>query len=150
MSAPAPDYPRALIPPPLVFSVLLLVGLAAGGSKDLVLRVQIFGVAIALIGLVLMALALGLFRSSKTRPEPWHPSSTLVMTGIYRVTRNPMYLGITLLSLGIAIFFVSLPAVATSVLAMLIIDRRVITREEAYLVRRFGEHYTAYHQQVRR
>lgn len=106
MSAPAPDHPRVFVPPPLVFSVLLLVGLAADRSKNPAL----FGVAIGLIGLVLIVLALGLFRSRKTRPEPWHPSSALVTTGIYRVTRNPMYLGMTLLSLGIALFFVRITA----------------------------------------
>ncbi len=99
-------------------------------------------------GLILTAL--GLFRTSKTRPEPWQPASTLVRDGIYRITRNPMYLGMGLVSLGIALAFSSLAASVLALVAAAAIDRWIITREEAYLTRRFGEDYLTYTRHVRR
>lgn len=144
------DNPRVFVPPPLIFGGLLLIGLLVDRSKETDALMQIAGVATGLTGLALIAVALGLFRSSKTRPEPWQPTSALVVSGIFRMTRNPMYLGMAVLSLGIALFFASLPAVLLTALAVLIIDRWVIAREEAYLTRRFGEPYAAYRRKVRR
>lgn len=149
MGAPA-DNPRVFVPPPLIFAGLLLIGLLVDRSKQTDALMQVAGVATGLTGLALIAVALGLFRSSKTRPEPWQPSSALVVSGIYRRTRNPMYLGMALLSLGIALFFASLPATILTLIAAIVVDHTVIVREEAYLLRRFGEEYIDYRRGVRR
>ena len=104
----------------------------------------------AAAGVALIAIALGLFARSKTRPEPWQPASSLVDRGLYRFTRNPMYLGMGLLVLGVALAFSSLAGALLALAALAIIDRAVVTREEAYLTRRFGADYIAYAKRVRR
>ena len=144
------DSPRVFLPPPLIFGGLLAVGLVLDSDSFRLTPVAIIGLATAIGGLVLIAIALGLFRSSKTRPEPWQPASSLVLNGLYRFTRNPMYLGMAMLSLGIAIAFASLSGAVLSMVALIIIDRAVVGREEAYLTRRFGQDYIAYKAKVRR
>lgn len=144
------DSPRVFLPPPLIFGGLLAVGLVLDSDSFRLTPVAIIGLATAIGGVVLIAIALGLFRSSKTRPEPWQPASSLVLNGLYRFTRNPMYLGMAMLSLGIAIAFASLPGAVLSMVALIIIDRAVVGREEAYLTRRFGQDYIAYKAKVRR
>ena len=144
------DNPRVFLPPPLIFGGLLAVGLMIDRSPLRFHPVSIVGLALAAGGLVLIAIALGLFRRSKTRPEPWQPASSLIISGLYRFTRNPMYLGMASLSLGIALAFTSVAAVLLSLAALTIIDRFVVPREEAYLSRRFGQDYRAYLARVRR
>jgi len=144
------DNPRVFMPPPLIFSGLLTLGILMDRRPVTLGVVQMFGGALALAAFGLIATALGMFRRKSTRPEPWQPASALVDEGIYRLTRNPMYLGMALLSLGIALVFASLGGVLATVLAAFIIDRAVIPREEAYLLRRFGEDYRNYRSRVRR
>lgn len=144
------DNPRVFVPPPLIFAGFLTVGRLIDSGPSAIGAVQLVAVALGLVGLALIALALGIFRTTKTRPEPWQPASALVASGIYGLTRNPMYLGMAILSLAVALFFASLPAAILTLIAIIIIDRAVIKREEAYLARRFGEDYAAYRQTVRR
>ena len=144
------DSPRVFLPPPLIFGGLLALGLLLDSDPLRFGPASILGIALGVGGVVLIALALGLFRSSETRPEPWQPASSLVNRGIYRFTRNPMYLGMAMLSLGIAMAFTSVPGVVLVAVALIIVDRVVVTREEAYLKRRFGQDYIAYMASVRR
>lgn len=144
------DNPRIFVPPPLIFAGLLAIGLFIDREPVAIGRVQVIAVAVGLAGLVLIAMALVMFRTNQTRPEPWQPASALVAAGIYRFTRNPMYLGMAMLSLATALFFASISAGLLTILAMIIVDRLVIAREEAYLARRFGEDYLAYRRAVRR
>lgn len=144
------DNPRVFVPPPLIFASLLALGLVMDRDPIEFGARLIIGMVVGLAGLGLIAAALGLFRTSKTRPEPWQPASTLVSGGVYRFTRNPMYLGMTLLCLGIATAFSSLLGIIGALIAAIIIDRTVIRREEAYLLRRFGEDYIGYRKGVRK
>ena len=81
---------------------------------------------------------------------PHHAVSTLVSTGVYRFSRNPMYLSLCLLNLGIGLLLCDLvPVVLTAVLA-LVLHNGVILREERYLGRKFGGVYSEYRLRVRR
>jgi len=144
------DHPRVFVPPPLIFCGLLTAGLLFDHAKVAWDALRVVAIIGFLVGLGLIAIALGLFRSNHTRPEPWKPSSALVSDGIYRFTRNPMYLGMAVASLAIALLFVSLTAALLTLAAVAIVDRLVIAREEDYLARRFGEEYASYRQRVRR
>jgi protein-S-isoprenylcysteine O-methyltransferase Ste14 len=73
-----------------------------------------------------------------------------VTDGPYRLTRNPGYLGMTLLYAGIAIAADAVWALAPLPVAIAVIDRGVIAREERYLERTFGAPYTEYKRRVRR
>ena len=144
------DSPRVFLPPPLIFGGLLALGLLLDRDPLRFGPVSISGMVLAAGGVVLIGVALGLFRSSRTRPEPWQPASSLVNRGIYRFTRNPMYLGMAMFSLGIAMVFTSLAGAVLALAALIIIDRAVVRREEAYLTRRFGQDYLVYKARVRR
>ena len=146
----ADDNPRVFLPPPLIFAALLTLGLVLDSNPVKLREVQFIGTAMVVGGLALIGTALGLFHRSQTRPEPWQPASSLVIRGIYRFTRNPMYLGMAMLSLGVAFVFTSWIGALMVLIAAVLIDHFVIRREEAYLTRRFGQEYVSYCQRVRR
>lgn len=142
--------PRVLVSPPLIFAGLLGAGLVIDGNWHDFGLPQLFAIALLVAALLLIGSALDLFRRAHTRPEPWQPASSLVVSGTYRFTRNPMYLGMAMLSLAVAIFFQSVAGSVLTLIALGLIDRFVVRREEAYLERRFGNPYRSYKQQVRR
>lgn len=155
MSEPR-DIPGVIAPPPLIYVGFLLAGWGAGqfldlpglGLPDLWRR----GLAVAglVIGFGLEAAAAGLFRRARTAVQPWKPSTALVTGGIYRLTRNPIYVGMAIIYAALAIGMDSLAALVLLLPCLLVIDRFVIAREEQYLQARFGPAYLAYTQEVRR
>lgn len=144
------DNPRVFVPPPLMLAAFVGLGLLIDHGAPATGLAMIGALALGVIGLVLIGSALGLFFRSKTRPEPWQPASVLVASGPYRFTCNPMYLGMTLVGLAVALGLASLPAALLTLVAAFIVDRIVIPREEAYLSRRFGKSYRSYRAKVRR
>lgn len=148
------DNPGVWLPPPLMILAGLGVGLAVDGRltpPDLnAVPLIVAGLAAAVAGLMLGISALGLFHHKGTKPEPWKPSSALVADGVYRFTRNPMYLGMMLIYAGIALIVGGPWTAAALVPVFLIFNVYVIAREEAYLERRFGDVYIAYRSRVRR
>lgn len=144
------DSPRIFLPPPLMLAAFVGVGLLIDGGQMATGLALAVAMIVGLAGLGLIASALGLFFRSKTRPEPWRGASFLVAAGPYRFTRNPMYLGMILVGLAVALAFSSVAAAILTLLAALIVDRIVIRREEAYLTRHFGDEYRAYIGRVRR
>ena len=86
----------------------------------------------------------------KTAVNPDQPPTFLVTTGPYRFSRNPMYVGLTLLQLGFALTFNSFWLVLTLVPTLLIMSRGVIDREEQFLATMFGQTYIDYRNRVRR
>lgn len=151
-----PESAGIWFPPPLIFLGFILGGLAidlltAVPFPPLPDALRWSAVAVASIaGLALIGGALSLFQKAGTRPEPWQPTSALTTKGIYRLTRNPMYLGMACFHIAIALALASPAALLLFIPAIAIIDRSVIRREEAYLSRRFGTAYLDYKARVRR
>ena len=148
------DNPQVRLPPPLIVAAGLVTGLALD-SRFVDPRLNtswlvVGGLACVASGVLLGIAALGLFRRVRTKPEPWKPASSLVTTGVYRFTRNPMYLGMMLLHAGVALIAGNQWTAAAIVPVFLILNFYVIGREEAYLKRRFGAAYISYCSQVRR
>jgi protein-S-isoprenylcysteine O-methyltransferase Ste14 len=150
------DNANVRFPPPLLYLGALLLGWLAGrilgiegweSYRELSLFV---GGVFALIGIVLILWAAGLFRRAGTNIRPREPANALVLTGLYRNTRNPMYLGMTLLYFGVAVLLHSLVAILLLVVVLVIMQTQVIAREERYLEGRFGDDYRAYKKRVRR
>ena len=102
------------------------------------------------IGLILLVHAGGMFKAADTDLIPFQNVSTLVTDGVYRVTRNPMYLGMTLVLLGTAITVGAFSALFVAPIFMLIIQLRFIKPEEAMLRELFGEKFDVYCSNVRR
>lgn len=85
-----------------------------------------------------------------TDPFPFNPSTRIVAHGLYRFTRNPMYIGFALCTLGLSILVDSAWMLLAVPIGLVLVDRIVITREEQYLERKFGEEYLTYKRRVRR
>jgi protein-S-isoprenylcysteine O-methyltransferase Ste14 len=108
------------------------------------------GGLLAGIAIVLFASSAGTFRSAGT-PVPGHkPTTVIVHTGPYRISRNPIYVAFSLLQLGIAAWIDSLWLLATLVVAVAVMAYVVIPREERYLEGKFGAEYLRYKACVRR
>lgn len=90
------------------------------------------------------------FRDAKTTVTPFTESSTLVTNGMYRISRNPMYLGFILTLIGIAIIMRSLTPFAIIPVFLVLIEKSFITVEERMLTEKFGAQYTAYTKRTRR
>jgi protein-S-isoprenylcysteine O-methyltransferase Ste14 len=150
------DNPGVVAPPPLLF----LGALEIGAGLDFALVRVSTGLPAPLrlgSGAVLAAAAVGLlvgalrrFRRAGTAVEPWRPSTTLVTDGVYRFTRNPIYLGMAPLYLALALAMNSVGALVLLVPLMALLQVGVIRREERYLERRFGDSYRRYKASVRR
>jgi protein-S-isoprenylcysteine O-methyltransferase Ste14 len=110
----------------------------------------ILGVLIVVAGI---ALTVGGFITQKRAgpdPIPFNPSTRIVAYGIYRFTRNPMYVGFALCTLALAILADSTWMLLAVPIGLVLIDQIVIVREERYLERKFGEEYLNYKRSVRR
>jgi protein-S-isoprenylcysteine O-methyltransferase Ste14 len=90
------------------------------------------------------------FRLSKTSIVPVRAAEALVVTGPYAYTRNPMYVGLALLTIACGLFLAMWWPIILLLPTLAIVDRLVILPEERYLRRRFGDDYEAYTRRVRR
>jgi len=90
------------------------------------------------------------FRRSETTIIPFQESSSLVVSGMYRITRNPMYLGMVTILTGIAMLTGSLSPFVIPIIFVPVLNRRVIRHEEAMLEQAFGGEYRDYQRRVRR
>jgi protein-S-isoprenylcysteine O-methyltransferase Ste14 len=111
---------------------------------------QLAGGLMILVGLLLLVMANGLFVRAGTNVIPFREVSSLVTSGVYRYTRNPMYLGMALVLLGCAVTVGAASALVVPVLFMVIIELRFIRPEEHMLQGLFPQEYPAYCTRVRR
>lgn len=111
---------------------------------------QMLGSLVLLLGLALLVFAGGLFKQADTDLIPFREVRALVTSGVYRYSRNPMYLGMALVLFGCAIVLGVASAFAVPVVFMIIIHYRFILPEEQLLREQFPEAFPAYCQRVRR
>jgi protein-S-isoprenylcysteine O-methyltransferase Ste14 len=109
-----------------------------------------FGVLIALAGFGAMTWAWWQFKTAQVAICPTAKTERLITTGIYTLTRNPMYLGMTMMLLGAAVWFGTLPFYLTTVCFFLIVNRAFCPYEEAKLTAAFGKSFSDYTSRVRR
>ena len=157
MSGPGKDTPGVIAPPPLIYLGFLLAGWALERwvATDLTLGLpdplrRWGAVGLIALGFLIEGAAIERFRRKGTAVEPWKPSTALATDGVYRLSRNPIYLGFTLIYLGIALAMDAPVALALILPCLIMVDQFVIAREERYLETRFGEPYRAYKRSVRR
>lgn len=140
--------------PPLVYLGSILLGvilhfawpisLLAGGVSPL------FGALLVVLAVGLFLFAIRTFRAAGTPVPGNRPTTTIVRTGPYRFSRNPIYLAFSLLQLGIALWVNSLWLAVTLLGAVAIMSFVVIPKEERYLEARFPFEYSSYKASVRR
>jgi protein-S-isoprenylcysteine O-methyltransferase Ste14 len=152
----APDVPGVLALPPLIFLAFLM----AATVLELLVPLQLLGAhplaryltgaALAACGVIMIGMGTRRFMAAGTNIPPTLPTTALVVDGIYRRTRNPLYLGTTLVYLALAVAAGSLWAMLLMVPLLWMINVGVIAREERYLERKFGDAYRSYKGRVRR
>jgi protein-S-isoprenylcysteine O-methyltransferase Ste14 len=150
------DAAPVRFPPPFVYLIAVIVGallhayvLPLRCDLGLAARVTV-ATAIATLGTVFMIGAIGLFRRTGQDPKPWKTTPEIISTGIYRYTRNPMYVGMALFQIAIGIGFANGWILALFPPVIAIIYAMAIRHEEAYLERKFGAPYIDYKKSVRR
>ena len=113
---------------------------------------QLAAIAFAFAGIAVALLGVVAFRRARTTVNPTmpHAASSLVSTGVYRFSRNPMYLGFLLALIGYAVFLANGPAVLLVPAFVMYMNRFQIGPEERALSGIFGEKFTSYAQRVRR
>lgn len=99
---------------------------------------------------VIFVLAIAQFARNKTHPTPYRPTDALITSGVYRFTRNPIYIAFLLAVLGTAAAANNAWLVVTAIVLFLLLHFGVVKREERYLLGKFGSPYDTYCRQVRR
>lgn len=157
MTEPKRDTAGVIAPPPLLYLGFLILGLVL---EFLVVRTQGLDMPAALrwtvvalfllLGIAAIVAAVLRFRRAGTPAPPWQPTTAFVAQGVYRFTRNPMYLGMTLIycAIGVAadapvVFWMLIPLAVT-------IHYGVVLREERYMAGKFGDAYIDYANRVPR
>ena len=148
------DAPEVIIHPPVLVAIALAVGL----GLEWIFPTQLFDPELGFwLGLLLIGVAVLLvsgpaiqFFKAKTGIATFQPASKLVTSGIYGLSRNPIYIGLIAGLLGLALLIDSLWLLLTVPAVALVLDRGVILREETYLEEKFGEDYRSYKRRVRR
>lgn len=151
-----PDVAGVIALPPLIFLGFLVAATVLEAVLPLPLLAAhafpryLAGAVIAACGFGMIAMGTRRFVAAGTNIPPNLPTTALVVEGIYGRTRNPLYLGATLVYLGLAVAAGSLWAILLMVPLLWVINVGVIAREERYLERKFGDAYRAYKGRVRR
>lgn len=146
------DTAGVIAPPPLVYAAGLLAGWLLNRLLPVALPewARMVGFALSLLSLIPGPWALLSMILSGTNPEPSHPTTALVTTGIFAITRNPIYLSFTLFSFGLALITQNGWMLVTVALTLIVVHYGIILREERYLERKFGDAYRAYRSRVGR
>ena len=141
-------------PPPAIFASCILLGAGLQYLRPVGLgipgSIEIFGYLLVLFGITIVILVAATFRRAGTAIEPWKPTTSVVTTGFYAWSRNPIYAGFCLINIGIGIASNSLWTFVSFIPAAFLLYYVVIAKEEAYLEEKFGEEYLVYKKNVRR
>jgi protein-S-isoprenylcysteine O-methyltransferase Ste14 len=153
---PAQDHPHVIALPPYLalghLGVGALLGWALGVDPRLPWLIRAAAALLALGGFGLIGSTIRVMRRAKTNVSPFHPTTAIVASGPFRLSRNPIYLGFLLsyLGIGVAAGSIGVGILALWPVLMAVLHFGVVKREEHYLLAKFGEPYRAYLGSVRR
>jgi protein-S-isoprenylcysteine O-methyltransferase Ste14 len=108
------------------------------------------GIIFIVVPLLIAAGAFVVMLRAKTNIDPYHPTTALVMTGPFRYTRNPLYVSLAMLYVGLSIELGFTGSLLLLPVALVVMHFGVVRREERYLERKFGDEYRAYMVRTRR
>ncbi|HET7787193.1 MAG TPA: isoprenylcysteine carboxylmethyltransferase family protein [Myxococcales bacterium] len=141
---------RVRVPPPVWFALAIVVGALLPGLRLGIVASAPPGALLVVAAVALLLWSVRWFRRTGQDPKPWTPSPELIHRGPYRFSRNPMYVGMTVFTIGIAGVLARGWIALLAPLALLAVHRTAVLREEAYLSEKFGEPYREYMKRVRR
>ncbi len=146
-------YPRQPVPPIYLLLTLIVMGALHWFVPITYLVAAPYkygGIALIVLGFAVTAPAAQAFRRLDTPLKPFEESTVVVTTGMFRLTRNPMYLGMVVGLLGVAILLGSLVSFLPVPVFVVIIHVQFIVHEERFMEELFGAEYLAYKRKVRR
>lgn len=148
------DHARVLCPP----AVIILAGFFGGMALDLLMPIEflpppldaILGWPLAVFGAALMATAVVMMRRVGTTVNPFGRTLRLVTGGPFRISRNPIYVGLIFVYIGLSLRFGLLWSLVLLPVVVVVLTWAVIKREERYLLTKFGRAYLDYQARVPR
>lgn len=148
------DNARVYFPPPLIY----LSGLLVGGLMSWFfhfpvlpnLVAKILGISLLVIGLGVILKINAMMSKAKTDIKPWKPTTAILSDGLFGISRNPIYVALALIYVGIGVFVNSALMFPPLLLVLIAVNFYVIGREEKYLESKFGDAYLNYKKEVRR
>lgn len=146
---------KLLRPPPLLLTLVLAITMLSLDRAIPLFRilhppVTYLGTAPLAFGVLIVLISAGLFRLRKTTINPFGEPAVVVQDGLYRFSRNPMYLGMLLVLTGVGLWLGNVLALLLAPAFVVIMTRRYIVYEEQLLDARFGDVYRDYRSRVRR
>jgi protein-S-isoprenylcysteine O-methyltransferase Ste14 len=148
------DNPGVIAFPPALYGVTLAIGLGVSFLFPVSFLPRLVSLPIAVLAMIAAGwLSISAFRtmtSAQTAVDPSKPTTAIVSEGVFRFSRNPLYLSLTLLYIGVSLLFSAIWALLLLLPLLVVVQVGVIQREEVYLERKFGEEYLRYKAQVRR
>ncbi len=148
------DQEKIRIPAPILTIFHLILAILLRRLLPLPLAVpaffQVLGLGLAALGFVLGVLALNEFKRARLSSDSKKPASGFVTSGIYRYTRNPVYLGFVFMLIGLALSIGTYWGIILTWPLMVLMNNLVIKPEEVSLERRFKNQYLEYKSRVRR
>ena len=154
MQVSARDNPGVIVFPPLIFALCSILGVVFHAVFPIrvlaPVPARIAGVTLMCMAGCMATWAQRVMKKAGTNIRPDKPALAIVGSGPFRLTRNPMYVSLCLLQLGIALLIDGLMPLLLVIPLVLILHFGVILREERYLEAKFGEPYLTYRSQVRR
>jgi protein-S-isoprenylcysteine O-methyltransferase Ste14 len=143
-----------MVHPPIVALMFIVIAYFLGRFVHLPFTapsiLRYVGLAITFIGFLFGIGALIQFRKARTTLDPHGSSKQVVTSGVYRFTRNPIYLGFLLMVIGLPLNSGLYWGLVMAPFYVFLMNRLVIEHEEAYLEKKFGKGYTSYASRVRR
>lgn len=150
------DSPGVYVPPPIIYAAIFLLSLLiqkflpVDNAYFKTSMARMLGISLIIMAFLIALPAVILFIKTKNTLITIKPVNTLQTTGIYSISRNPMYVGLTFLYAGLSFLFGNWWTLMLLPLLIGIITYFVIRREERYLERAFGKTYVDYKKKVRR
>ena len=142
------------IPPPLLVLILVISNYFSSKKIDLILipNQKLISFIILLIGVLILITPIFKFIKSKTTIDPikFKKVNKLITSGIYKYSRNPMYLGLLMIVTSTSIFYLNIFSIITPIIFYCWINRFQIKREEIFLTEKFGNDYILYKTKTRR
>jgi protein-S-isoprenylcysteine O-methyltransferase Ste14 len=154
MNSPTHSVPGIKVPPPVIYVSALLMGIGLNRLWP-ISHIPTFwtytaGTTLIIASILMMPPILLRFRRAGTPFDVRKGASALITDGPYRFSRNPSYVSLTMLYVGLGIVLNNAWVLLLAVPVLLIMDLWVIRREERHLEKKFGKHYLQYKSAVRR